>query len=99
MKYRSKPVIVESEDYGMTQEQFAKLKHAWGYDSKSPGFRDYYYDIKFSPDLLRLVELGFMTGPYMSKSSSPDMAHFFVSANGKELLQKIKAQYEPAGEE
>lgn len=78
--------------HGMTLKQFSILRHAWGYDSKTPGSRDYYYDNRTNPDLLKLVDLGFMTGPYVSKTSAFDMAHFFVSTLGKELLEKIKSE-------
>lgn len=76
------------------------VQHAYGSDSRSPGYRDHFATHPGDMQLLRLAweELLF-SGPHASSvngramDGTPDMAFFYLTALGKEVARSLLPTY------
>lgn len=73
----------------MTDKQLHMMKHAWGFDSKEPGFRDHYCTHTTDEDMVALIRAGMFDGPYYGEYGA-GCAMFYLTQPAIEKLQSLK---------
>jgi len=75
----------------LSPEDLDKLKHAWGFSSKTPGYRNRYICEVDEPKMLSLVSRGWMERPRAMNEPilGADNGLFYVSEQGIRLLESL----------
>jgi len=73
----------------LTKEQIHIVAHSNGNDSTTPGFRNHYCCSADNPDLLQLVELKIMNGPYNNGLMGGGEACFILSPMGTKVAMSL----------
>ena len=75
----------------ITVKQTDMMKHAWGYDSRSPGFRSHYCTDVDNKDMLNLVANGLSEGPHGVGAYGANCGMFHLTEKAITLLKDIKS--------
>ena len=76
--------------YDLLKEQIDMLKHAWGYDSKDPGFRSHYCTSIEDPLMKNLVAKGYFFGPHCVGSVGEGQGMFYLTDKAHTLLKRTR---------
>ena len=74
----------------LNPEQLHILKHSWGYDCREPGFRNHYCGDLDNKDILRLNQLGLMTGPKGIGLVGEGCGLFYLTDEAIKFLEELK---------
>ena len=74
----------------VSPHQLHMMKHAWGYDSKTPGYRDRYCAHLDDLDMLCLVKEGMFFGPKYVGEVGEGCGLFFLTDAGIAKLKEMK---------
>lgn len=74
----------------LTPKQINMMKHAWGWDSREPGFRSHYCTALNDPDMLELVSAGMFRGPFNLNQCMDGYGIFHLSGKALEILEAEK---------
>jgi hypothetical protein len=66
------------------------MKHAYGYDSRAPGFRDHYCTSLLDNDMKHLVEIGVFSGPHGVGLVGEGHGLYYLTQKGKDILNDIR---------
>ncbi len=78
-------------DTTLSVKQANMIVHASGLSTAKDIYRDHYCDDATNPDLLKLVELGLMEGPFFSKVYG-DNGFFHLTASGKDAARRFSGK-------
>lgn len=67
------------------------MKHAWGFNSSQPGFREHYCTDITNKEILELVFEGYFTGPHYNGNFGEYCGMFYLTTKAKEYLRLMKS--------
>ena len=73
----------------MSDKQLNMMKHAWGFDSKSPGFRTHYCESVTNEDMIQLVADGYFVGPSHVGTVGEGHGMYYLTEKGIECLKSL----------
>lgn len=68
-------------------KQVDMMKHAWGFASKTPGYRNHYCTQIADPDMKNLVGSGYFEGPYHVGEVGPECGLFYLTTKATNALR------------
>jgi hypothetical protein len=76
----------------LSERQINIIKHAYGFNTRNPGFRNHYCYLLNSVDVKILIEKGFMIGPFDIGFVGEGLGIFYLTDKAKLELKKIKTE-------
>lgn len=66
------------------------MKHAYGFDSSSPGFREHYCTSVDDKDMCEMVAEGWFGGPHRVGEVGDGYGVYYLTDKAKEFLEELR---------
>jgi len=73
----------------ISEKQIRMCRHAWGADSRQPGYRNKFVTTNTDDDMNWLVNHGYFKGPFCVDAFGEDTGLYSLTRKGIELVKEI----------